>query len=183
MPPVIPLCQPSPTVRENIRLGRADATDQEVEEAARQSGCHDFILGLENGYDTVVGSSGGHLSGGERQRIAIARAMLKAAPVVILDEATAYTDPENEAVIQRSVAKLVQGKTLIVIAHRLSTVADADCLYLIRDGVVDAAGTHAELLASSDLYRSMWEAHIAARDTDGTTVPDRASSKGGVVHA
>lgn len=171
------------TVRENIRLGRADATDQEVEEAARQSGCHDFILGLENGYDTVVGSSGGHLSGGERQRIAIARAMLKAAPVVILDEATAYTDPENEAVIQRSVAKLVQGKTLIVIAHRLSTVADADCLYLIRDGVVDAAGTHAELLASSDLYRSMWEAHIAARDADCTTVPDRASSKGGVVHA
>ncbi|MBQ8084058.1 MAG: ABC transporter ATP-binding protein, partial [Clostridia bacterium] len=171
------------TVRENIRLGRADASDEEVEEAARQSGCHDFILGLENGYDTVVGSSGGHLSGGERQRIAIARAMLKAAPIVILDEATAYTDPENEAVIQRSVAKLVQGKTLIVIAHRLSTVADADCLYLIKDGVVDASGTHAELLASSDLYRSMWEAHIAARDADRATAPDTENPKGGVVHA
>lgn len=169
--------------RENIRLGRADASDEEVEEAARQSGCHDFILGLENGYDTVVGSSGGHLSGGERQRIAIARAMLKAAPIVILDEATAYTDPENEAVIQRSVAKLVQGKTLIVIAHRLSTVADADCLYLIKDGVVDTAGTHTELLASSDLYRSMWEAHIAARDADRATAPDTENPKGGVVHA
>lgn len=165
------------SVRENIRLGRADATDAEVEAAAVQSGCHEFILGLEHGYDTVVGSSGGHLSGGERQRIAIARAMLKAAPIIILDEATAYTDPENEAVIQRSVAKLVQGKTLIVIAHRLSTVADADRLYLIRDGVVDASGTHAELLASSDLYRSMWEAHIAARDAD-TSVPE-----GGAVHA
>ena len=165
------------TVRENIRLGRADATDAEVEEAAKQSGCHDFILGLENGYDTVVGSSGGHLSGGERQRIAIARAMLKAAPIVILDEATAYTDPENEAVIQRSVAKLVQGKTLIVIAHRLSTVADADCLYLVNNGVIEASGTHAELLANSALYKNMWEAHIAAKDAD-ITLP-----KGGVVHA
>ena len=104
------------TVRENIRLGRPSATDQEVEEAAKMSGCHDFILSLEKGYDTMVGSSGGHLSGGERQRISIARAMLKAAPVVILDEATAYTDPENEAVIQRSVSKLTEGKTLIVIA-------------------------------------------------------------------
>ena len=111
------------TVRENIRIGRPSATDAEVEEAARQSGCHEFIMGLEKGYDTMVGSSGGHLSGGERQRISIARAMLKAAPVVILDEATAYTDPENEAVIQRSVSKLTEGKTLIVIAQG----QDADC--------------------------------------------------------
>ena len=165
------------TVRENIRLGRADATDEDVEEAAKQSGCHEFIMGLENGYDTVVGSSGGHLSGGERQRIAIARAMLKAAPIVILDEATAYTDPENEAVIQRSVAQLVKGKTLIVIAHRLSTVADADCIYLINNGSVEASGKHLELLQTSPLYKSMWEAHIAARDTD-ETLPE-----GGVVHA
>ena len=105
------------TVRENIRLGRPSATDAEVEEAAKMSGCHDFIMSLEKGYDTLVGSSGGHLSGGERQRISIARAMLKAAPVVILDEATAYTDPENEAVIQRSVSKLTEGKTLILLAH------------------------------------------------------------------
>ena len=152
------------TVRENIRLGRPSATDEEVEEAARQSGCHDFISQLENGYDTLVGSSGGHLSGGERQRISIARAMLKAAPVVILDEATAYTDPENEAVIQRSVSKLTEGKTLIVIAHRLSTVMDADRIYVIRDGVIDDEGTHAQLLSHHGLYESMWKAHMEVKD-------------------
>ena len=152
------------TVRENIRLGRADATDAEVEEAARQSGCHEFIMGLENGYDTMVGSSGGHLSGGERQRISIARAMLKAAPIVILDEATAYTDPENEAVIQRSVSKLTEGKTLIVIAHRLSTVTSADCIYVIKDGAIEDSGTHEELLSRHGLYESMWNAHMEVKD-------------------
>jgi ATP-binding cassette subfamily B protein len=152
------------TVRENIRIGRPSATDVEVEEAARQSGCHDFILGLEKGYDTMVGSSGGHLSGGERQRISIARAMLKAAPVVIMDEATAYTDPENEAVIQRSVSKLTEGKTLIVIAHRLSTVMDADRIYVIRDGIIDDQGTHEELLSHHGLYESMWKAHMEVKD-------------------
>ncbi len=152
------------SVRENIRIGRPDATDEEVEDAARKSGCHDFIMNLENGYDTVVGSSGGHLSGGERQRISIARAMLKAAPVVILDEATAYTDPENEAVIQRSVSKLTEGKTLIVIAHRLSTVMDADCIYVIKDGNIDDAGTHEELLSHHGLYETMWNAHMEVKD-------------------
>lgn len=152
------------TVRENIRLGRPDATDEEVEQAARLSGCHEFIMGLENGYETLVGSSGGHLSGGERQRISIARAMLKAAPVVILDEATAYTDPENEAVIQRSVSKLTEGKTLIVIAHRLSTVMDADCIYVIRDGRIDDSGTHEELCSRHGLYETMWKAHMEVKD-------------------
>lgn len=152
------------TVRENIRLGRQTATDKDVEEAAKKCGCHDFIMSLENGYDTVVGSSGGHLSGGERQRIAIARAMLKNAEIIILDEATAYTDPENEAVIQKSVAKLVEGKTLIVIAHRLSTVKNADRLYVIRDGIVAEQGTHQELLAQNGLYSRMWAAHISAKD-------------------
>ena len=152
------------TVRENIRIGRPSATDAEVEEAARQSGCHNFILGLEKGYDTLVGSSGGHLSGGERQRISIARAMLKAAPIVILDEATAYTDPENEAVIQRSVSRLTAGKTLIVIAHRLSTVVDADKIYVIRDGQIDDAGTHEELLNHHGLYEKMWNAHMEVKD-------------------
>ena len=152
------------SVRENIRIGRPTATDAEVEEAARQSGCHDFILGLEKGYDTLVGSSGGHLSGGERQRISIARAMLKAAPIVILDEATAYTDPENEAVIQRSVSKLTAGKTLIVIAHRLSTVMDADKIYVIQDGRIDDAGTHKELLGRHGLYEKMWNAHMEVKD-------------------
>ena len=152
------------TVRENIRLGRQSATDKEVEDAAKRCGCHEFIMGLEKGYDTVVGTSGGHLSGGERQRISIARAMLKNADIVILDEATAYTDPENEAVIQRSVAKLVEGKTLIVIAHRLSTVKNADRLYVIKDGNIEEQGTHDELLAKGGLYSSMWAAHISAKD-------------------
>jgi ATP-binding cassette subfamily B protein len=152
------------TVRENIRLGNQTGTDQEVEEAAKRCGCHEFIMGLENGYDTIVGASGGHLSGGERQRIAIARAMLKNAEIIILDEATAYTDPENEAMIQRSVAKLVEGKTLIVIAHRLSTVKNADRLYVINDGAIEEQGTHEELLAKAGLYSNMWAAHISAKD-------------------
>ena len=152
------------SVRENIRLGREGATDADVEEVARKSGCYDFIMSLENGFDTIVGGSGAHLSGGERQRIAIARAMMKDAPIVILDEATAYTDPENEAIIQQSVAKLVAGKTLIVIAHRLSTVKDADKLYVIKDGLIDSSGTHEELLAQGGLYKNMWEAHIGAKD-------------------
>ena len=152
------------TVRENIRLGRPGATDAEVEAAARNSGCHEFILGLEHGYDTLVGSSGGHLSGGERQRIAIARAMLKAAPIVILDEATAYTDPENEAVIQRSVSKLTAGKTLIVIAHRLSTVTDADRIYVVNNGNIEDSGTHEELLSHHGLYEKMWKAHMEVKD-------------------
>ena len=152
------------TVRENIRLGRPGATDAEVEAAARNSGCHEFILGLEHGYDTLVGSSGGHLSGGERQRISIARAMLKAAPIVILDEATAYTDPENEAVIQRSVSKLTAGKTLIVIAHRLSTVTDADRIYVVNNGNIEDSGTHEALLSHHGLYEKMWKAHMEVKD-------------------
>jgi len=152
------------SIRENIRLGREGASDEEVEEVARQSGCYDFIMSLENGFETVVGGSGAHLSGGERQRIAIARAMMKDAPIVILDEATAYTDPENEAIIQKSVAKLVAGKTLIVIAHRLSTVKDADRLYVIKDGAVDSCGTHEELLSRNGLYTNMWKAHIESKD-------------------
>ena len=152
------------SVRENIRLGRQNATDAEVEEIARKAGCYDFIMSLENGFDTIVGGSGAHLSGGERQRIAIARAMMKDAPIVILDEATAYTDPENEAIIQKSVAQLVKGKTLIVIAHRLSTVKDADKLFVIKDGLIDSIGTHEELLAQKGLYSNMWKAHIESKD-------------------
>ncbi len=154
------------SVKENIRLGRAGATDEEVIGAAKATGCHDFIMGLENGYDTIVGGAGGHLSGGERQRICIARAMLKNAPVVILDEATAYTDPENEALVQTSVAKLIQGRTLIVIAHRLSTIVDADKIFVINNGNVQAVGTQEELLKSCVLYRKMWDAHIMSKDGD-----------------
>jgi len=154
------------TIRENIRLGKPNATDKEVENAAKSTGCHDFIMGLENGYDTVVGGQGGHLSGGERQRICIARAMLKDAPIVILDEATAYTDPENEALVQSSVAKLVKGKTLIVIAHRLSTIVDADKIFVINKGKVEASGTQEELLKNCKLYNNMWQAHTMAKDFD-----------------
>ena len=155
------------TIRENIRMGNLNATDAQVEEVAKKSGCHDFIMGLEHGYDTVVGSAGGHLSGGERQRISIARAMLKDAPIVILDEATAYTDPENEAVIQSSVAKLVQGKTLIVIAHRLSTIADADRIFVVEDGRIAEEGTHEQLLENGKLYSKMWKSHIGVKDMGG----------------
>jgi ATP-binding cassette subfamily B protein len=154
------------SVMENIRLGNPKATDEEVMDAAKACGCHEFILGLENGYQTVCGGSGSHLSGGERQRISIARAMLKNAPVVILDEATAYTDPENEALVQRSVAKLVQGRTLLVIAHRLSTISSADQIILINNGNVEACGTQEELLEKSGLYRRMWQAHIAAKEEE-----------------
>ena len=152
------------SVRENIRQGNPNATDEQVIEVTKKSGCYDFIMQLENGFDTIVGGAGGHLSGGERQRISIARAMLKDAPIVILDEATAYTDPENEAILQNSIAKLVAGKTLIVIAHRLSTVKDSDQIFVINEGNVAAHGTHEELLASCPLYKEMWNAHISAKD-------------------
>ncbi len=151
------------TVMENIRKGKPGATDEEVINAAKSAGCDDFIRGLDKGYQTVVGSAGGHLSGGERQRIAIARAMLKDAPIVILDEATAYIDPENEAVIQSAIARLVQGKTVIVIAHRLSTITDADNIIVMDNGTVSAHGRHNELLDNSQLYRSMWQAHTGTK--------------------
>ena len=152
------------SIRENIRMGRPDATDAEVEQAAKRSGCDAFIRKLDQGYDTVVGSAGSHLSGGERQRIAIARAMLKDAPVVILDEATAYIDPENEAVVQKAIAALTVGKTLIVIAHRLSTIIGADNIVVVKDGTIHAQGTHDKLLETCPLYRDMWQAHIGAKD-------------------
>ena len=152
------------SIRENIRMGRPSATDAEVEQAAKQSGCDAFIRKLDNGYDTVVGSAGSHLSGGERQRIAIARAMLKNAPVVILDEATAYIDPENEALVQKAISTLTVGKTLIVIAHRLSTIVGADNIVVVKDGTIHAQGTHEKLLETCPLYRDMWQAHVGAKD-------------------
>lgn len=152
------------TVRENIRMGRRDATDAQVEAAAHAAGCDSFLSSLEKGFDTRVGGGGAHLSGGERQRIAIARAMLKDAPVVILDEATAYIDPENEAVVQKAISALTVGKTLIVIAHRLSTIIGADNIVVVKDGTIHARGTHDKLLETCPLYRDMWQAHIGAKD-------------------
>ena len=161
------------SVMENIRAGRTGATDDEVIACAKASGCHEFIEGLPQGYGTVVGGAGGHLSGGERQRVALARAMMKDAPIVVLDEATAYADPENEAVIQEAVGRLTEGKTLVVVAHRLSTIVGADKIAVVDDGRIVACASHNQLLEECPLYAGMWAAHIASRDT----------AEGGVSHA
>ena len=148
---------------ENIRLGNPKASDAEVFAAAKAAQCEEFIARLAKGWNTPAGEAGGRLSGGERQRIAIARAILKNAPIVILDEATAFTDPENEAQLQAAIAELTKDKTLLVIAHRLSTIKDADRIVLLKNGQIEAAGTHEELLYNSELYRGMWKAHIGAK--------------------
>ena len=149
---------------ENIRLGNPQATDEEVRAAARAAQCEEFISKLPLGYDTPAGEAGKRLSGGEKQRIAIARMMLKNAPIVILDEATAFTDPENEDKIQRSIAALTKGKTLLVIAHRLSTIKNADNIVVLQNGRIAAEGTQEQLLESCPLYKSMWQAHIGAKN-------------------
>ena len=149
---------------ENIRLGRPDATDEEVRAAARAAQCEEFISKLPQGYDTPASEAGKRLSGGEKQRIAIARMMLKNAPIVILDEATAFTDPENEDKLQRSIAALTKGKTLLVIAHRLSTIRNADNIVVLQNGAVVAQGRQEELLASCPLYQDMWRAHTGAKN-------------------
>lgn len=151
------------SLKENIRLGNPKATDEEVFTAARAAQCDEFISKLPLGYDTPAGEAGKRLSGGEKQRIAIARMILKNAPIVILDEATAFTDPENEDKIQRSITALTKGKTLLVIAHRLSTIKNADNIVVLKDGTVLAQGTQEQLLESCPLYRQMWNAHIGAK--------------------
>ena len=152
------------SIRENIRIGKPDATNAEIEQAAKKASCHEFISALPQGYDTIAGDGGNNLSGGEKQRIAIARAILKDSPIIVLDEATAFTDPENEAVIQRSIGELVAGKTLIVIAHRLSTITMADKIIVMNHGRIEAEGTHQSLLESCELYRTLWNAHISVSD-------------------
>ena len=149
------------SIMNNIRMGNTDASDEQVKAVSKASGCDEFIRALPQGYETRVGSGGAHLSGGERQRIAIARAMLKDAPIVILDEATAYIDPENEAVVQRALTGLIKDKTVIIIAHRLSTVTNADQIVLVNNGTVECTGTHSDLLAKSELYNTMWQAHVS----------------------
>ena len=160
------------SIRENIRMGNPAATDEEVEAAAKAANCHDFIMQLEQGYDTLAGDAGDRLSGGERQRITIARAMLKPASVVILDEATAYADPENEALIQQAIGKLVAGKTLIVVAHRLNTIRNADQILVVANGNIAGRGTQEELLRECPIYQKMWQ------DYAGTI--EEADLKGGV---
>jgi ATP-binding cassette subfamily B protein len=152
------------TIRENIRLGRPNATDAEIEAGAKAAQAHDFIMELPNGYDTIVGERGSLLSGGQRQRITIARAILQDNPIVILDEATAFADPENEALIQEAIASLTAGKTLVVVAHRLSTIMNADQIIVLDDGQVVEQGTHEELVAANNLYARLWENHQRAQN-------------------
>lgn len=149
---------------ENIRLGNPNATDEEVKAAAKAAQCEEFIEKLPQGYDTPAGEAGKRLSGGEKQRIAIARMMLKNAPIVILDEATAFTDPENEDRIQQSIAALTHGKTLLVIAHRLSTIKNADNIVVLKNGEIVAEGKQEHLLETCPLYQDMWQAHIGAKN-------------------
>ena len=145
------------TIRANILFGRPDATEAEMVEAAKKARCHDFVMALPDGYDTVVGEGRGTLSGGEKQRISIARAILKDAPVVILDEATASIDPENEHLIQQALSELTRGKTIITIAHRLATVQNADQILVVDDGRIAERGTHAQLLRQNGLYKRFTE--------------------------
>jgi len=143
------------TIMENIRMGRPDAGDEQVMAAARSAAAHDFIMTLEKGYQTMAGEGGTHLSGGEKQRISIARAILKDAPILILDEITSSTDPENERYIHAALSKLMAGKTVMVIAHRLQTVMHADTLVLFEHGSIRAKGTHGQLLRD-ELYNTLW---------------------------
>lgn len=152
------------SMKENIRLGRPGASDEEVFAAAKAAQCEEFVSRLEHGWDTAAGDAGKQLSGGERQRIAIARAILKDAPIVILDEATAFTDPENEDKIQRSIMALSKGKTLLVIAHRLSTIQNADQIVVLEEGEIVDRGTQRELLDRCPLYQTLWAAHVGAQD-------------------
>lgn len=160
------------SLKENIRMGNPKASDEEVYAAAKAAQCDEFIRKLPKGYETPAGEAGKRLSGGEKQRIAIARMMLKNAPVILLDEATAFTDPENEDKIQQSIRELAKGKTLLVIAHRLSTIKNADNIVVLQEGSVVAQGKQEELLQTCPLYRNMWEAHVGAKNRAVTAVQD-----------
>ena len=150
------------TIAENVKLGKPDATDEEVAAALHAAQCDDIIQKFPDGINTAVGTKGVYLSGGERQRIAIARAVLKNSPIIILDEATAFADPDNEAKVQKAFSELSKGKTVIMIAHRLSTVADADCIYVIKDGLIAESGRRDELLEKNGVFAEMWKEYAAS---------------------
>lgn len=152
------------TVMENIRIGKKDATDEEVLEAARLAHCQEFVEKLEQGYDTVIGENGCELSGGERQRISIARAFLKDAPIILLDEATASLDVDNETQIQESLSRLIQDKTVLIIAHRMRTVANADKIVVLRNGIVAEMGSPEELMKIDGIYREMYDTQMQAAE-------------------
>ncbi|HGI3816223.1 TPA: ABC transporter ATP-binding protein [Streptococcus agalactiae] len=149
------------SIIDNMRMANQNASIEEIKDACKKASCHDFIMSLPNGYETIIGESGSNLSGGERQRLTIARALLKDSPIVLLDEATAYSDPDNEAEIQKSIDALVENKTVIMIAHRLSTIIGADKIIVLNNGEIEAEGTHKELLGKSETYAKMWKSHIS----------------------
>ena len=146
------------SIMENIRIGKPDATDEEVKEAARRAGCEEFVLNFENGYDTMAGVCGNKLSGGQKQRIAFARVLLKNAPVIVLDEATAFIDPENEKKMNDAIEEITRNKTVLIIAHKLSSIAKADKIIVLGKGRIVAQGTHSELIKECDEYRKLWNA-------------------------
>ena len=155
------------SIIDNMRMANQNASIEEIKDACKKASCHDFIMSLPNGYETIIGESGSNLSGGERQRLTIARALLKDSPIVLLDEATAYSDPDNEAEIQKSIDALVENKTVIMIAHRLSTIIGADKIIVLNNGEIEAEGTHKELLGKSETYAKMWKSHISLSNDGG----------------
>lgn len=155
------------SIIDNMRMANQNASIEEIKDACKKASCHDFIMSLPKGYETIIGESGSNLSGGERQRLTIARALLKDSPIVLLDEATAYSDPDNEAEIQKSIDALVENKTVIMIAHRLSTIIGADKIIVLNNGEIEAEGTHKELLEKSETYAKMWKSHISLSNDRG----------------
>lgn len=155
------------SIIDNMRMANQNASIEEIKDACKKASCHDFIMSLPNGYETIIGESGSNLSGGERQRLTIARALLKDSPIVLLDEATAYSDPDNEAEIQKSIDALVENKTVIMIAHRISTIIGADKIIVLNNGEIEAEGTHKELLGKSETYAKMWKSHISLSNDRG----------------
>ena len=154
------------TILENLRVAKEDASMDEIKEACVKASCHDFIMNLPNGYETVVGEGGSSLSGGERQRIVIARSFLKNSPIVLLDEATAYSDPDNEAIIQESIDALIKDKTVIKIAHRLSTIVKANKIIVVDNGNIVEEGSHEKLLELNGRYREMWDVYTEAKEIE-----------------
>lgn len=154
------------TVLENLKMAKEDATMDEIQKACEKASCHDFIMSLPNGYETVVGEGGANLSGGEKQRIAIARSFLKNSPIVLLDEATAYSDPDNEAVIQESIGNLIKNKTVIMIAHRLSTIVNANKIVVVDRGKIIEQGNHKELLELNRKYKDMWDVYTESKEIE-----------------
>ena len=152
------------SILENVRMAKPNATREEIAHALKAAQCMDIIEKLPNGIDTVVGTKGVYLSGGEQQRIAIARAILKNAPILILDEATAFADPDNEVRVQQALSALSKGKTVIMIAHRLSSITDADCIYVLQDGKIVESGTHSGLIERNGIFTRMWKNYSVAAE-------------------